>query len=267
MLTTTVDGLWVLQVLCGIETLAAELGLRPYLPRVESVDTALAHPIAEELRRVGVISGRAEVAEPVREWMTVLARREVALFVFAQNSGDRILLARFVHWWVTLERCANVIRLGGAGRETDASSTARVLSAQIDRLCGQVRPAEIRPATIDVEKLLVSSRDHGALRKHLTLQGLDAGQVAALTAAADPALARQFSIVALQSGPRSHIDPGAVTIIDTPHGRLLSEQVSRAGKPWMIVGSGSPTAVESAVRTMLRRLPAPADGFSQGRAG
>lgn len=266
MLTTTVDGLWVLQVLCGIETLAGELGLRPYLPRVEEVDVALAHPVADELRRAGVISGTADVAEPVREWLTVLARREVALFVYAQNSGDRILLARFAHWWVTLERCANVIRLGGAGRATDASSSARMVNAQIDRLCGQMRAAQMRPVTIDVENLMVCARDSEGLRKHLIRQGLDAGQVAVLTAAADPARARQSSIVAVRSGPRSHIDPCAVTIIDTPHGRLLSEQVSRGGKPWMIVAPGSPTAVESAVRTMLLRLPDQAARFSEGKA-
>ena len=36
MLTTTIDGLWVLQVLTGIEVLAPEMGLRPILPSVET---------------------------------------------------------------------------------------------------------------------------------------------------------------------------------------------------------------------------------------
>ena len=35
VLTTTLDGLWVLQVLSGIESLAPELGLRPVLPSAE----------------------------------------------------------------------------------------------------------------------------------------------------------------------------------------------------------------------------------------
>ena len=41
MLTTTVDGLWVLQVLSGIEVMAPELGLRPHLPSVESAESML----------------------------------------------------------------------------------------------------------------------------------------------------------------------------------------------------------------------------------
>ena len=36
MLTTTIDGLWVLQILAGIEVLAPELGLRPILPSFET---------------------------------------------------------------------------------------------------------------------------------------------------------------------------------------------------------------------------------------
>ena len=55
MLTTTIDGLWVLQVLTGLEALAPELGLRPILPSVETAQTALAHPVTADLRAAGVI--------------------------------------------------------------------------------------------------------------------------------------------------------------------------------------------------------------------
>jgi hypothetical protein len=40
MLTMTIDGLWVLQVLTGIEVVAPELGLRPHFPSVEAPETA-----------------------------------------------------------------------------------------------------------------------------------------------------------------------------------------------------------------------------------
>lgn len=36
MLTTTVDGLWVLQAVTGIEQTCPELGLRPLLPRLDT---------------------------------------------------------------------------------------------------------------------------------------------------------------------------------------------------------------------------------------
>ena len=89
MLTTTIDGLWVLQVLTGIEVLAPELGLRPILPSVETPQMALAHPIAAELRDVGVIDEAGQVDATVREWLTVLARRDVALMIHVSTPGGR----------------------------------------------------------------------------------------------------------------------------------------------------------------------------------
>lgn len=47
------EGLWVLQVLTGIEVTAPEMGLRPHLPSVEPKHKALAHPVTAELRAAG----------------------------------------------------------------------------------------------------------------------------------------------------------------------------------------------------------------------
>lgn len=44
MLTTTVDGLWVLQAITGVEQTCPELGLRPMLPRLDTPERALGHP-------------------------------------------------------------------------------------------------------------------------------------------------------------------------------------------------------------------------------
>ena len=85
MLTTTIDGLWVLQILAGIEVLAPELGLRPILPSFETAHKALAHPIAAELRAAGVIDEAGTVDSVVVEWMTVLSRRDVALLIQVRN--------------------------------------------------------------------------------------------------------------------------------------------------------------------------------------
>ena len=85
MLTTTLDGLWVLQVLTGIEVLAPELGLRPHLPSVETPQMALAHPIARELVAAGVMDDAGVVDQTVVEWLTVLSRRDVALLMHVQT--------------------------------------------------------------------------------------------------------------------------------------------------------------------------------------
>ena len=266
MLTTTLDGLWVLQVLSGIEVLAPELGLRPHLPSVESAQVALAHPVADELQASGAVSSTGEVDQTVLEWLTVLARREVGLLLHAQTpttgSGfEQALLARFAQWWVSLERCGILIRLSGAGTACSERSAGLLIQSQIQRLCGEKSPAEVKPMTLDATELLAVVRDRVTLHSFLRECGLEADQVGSLMLASDGEHSAQFSLVALQSGGAGHpadsrIGSTTVTIIDTPQGRLISEHDSRGGRTWMIVGPASSLGISAAVQRMLRRLPA-----------
>jgi len=276
MLTTTIDGLWALQVLSGIEVLAPELGLRPYLPSIETARIALEHPIAAELRDVGAIDDVGSVDDTVQQWLTVLSRRDLALLFYLQTpSGgrapERVVVARLAQWWVTLERCDSIVRLSGAGTAASEHAADLLISVQIERLCGAMAPAEFRPATIDVEQLVTRVNDGASLRSFLTDHNFDSDQVRTLALAADTTRSGQASIVALQSGlaspsSRAVIDSGAVTVIDTPSGRLVSERVVRDGRPWMIVSPGSTTNIASAVQKMIRRLPAHNAGHSHGKA-
>lgn len=75
MLTTTVDGLWVLQAVTGVEQTCPELGLRPLLPRLDTAERALRHPVAAELMAVGALDQAGNADPMVREWLTVLATR------------------------------------------------------------------------------------------------------------------------------------------------------------------------------------------------
>lgn len=275
MLTTTIDGLWVLQVLTGIEVLATELGLRPHLPSVETKQMALAHPVAAELRSAGVIT-ETGVDAAVVEWLTVLSRRDVGLLLYAETPGrrgdpERILLARFAQWWVALERCDSMVRLSPAGTANTEQAAARVINAQIERLCGQHPAAPLRPVTLDADGLKNQVRDRESLGRFLIQQHLDGDQRAALLLASDAERCAQASLIAIQSGvgtarDRSHIDSGVVTVIDTPAGRLVVEHLRRGDRNWMIVGPGSAATIESAIGKMLRRLPAQGEWYSYRKA-
>lgn len=81
MLTTTVDGLWVLQAVTGVEQTCPELGLRPLLPRLDTAERALRHPVAAELMAVGALDQAGNADPMVREWLTVLLRRDLGLLV------------------------------------------------------------------------------------------------------------------------------------------------------------------------------------------
>ncbi|OBK31478.1 secretion protein EspG [Mycobacterium asiaticum] len=272
MLTTTVDGLWALQVLTGIESIAPELGLRPHLPSVELKPLALNHPITAELREAGVIDESGTVDDTVVEWLTVLSRRDVALFVQIRTPDDdepaRVLLARFAQWWVVIERSAELIRIGGAGTADAEESASTIVSKQLERLCGHNPPAPLRPVTLDADAMRAAAAAGQDAAAYLADQGLEADQRWLLTVAADPSRAAQASIVAIQCGvatggsQRSHIEASVVTIIDVPEGRLVAENIQSAGTNWMIVAPGSKTNIGAAINHMLRRLPADSEWHS-----
>ncbi len=274
MLTTTLDGLWVLQVLSGIESLATELGLRPVLPSVESRASALNHPIAEELKAAGAIDEAGQVDAVIVEWLTVLSRRDVALLFYvtvpAESGVVGVMLARFSQWWVVIERAEGIVRIGPAGTATAEDAANTVVRAQVERLLGTNPPASIRPATIDATDLVARVNSRESLRAFLTEQRLDPEQMRALTLATDPEKSASASVVALQSGAegapgRVHVEHGSVTIYDTPEGRLLVEDAAQNGRKWMIVSPGSAGNITTAINGMLRRLPATTEWFSHRR--
>jgi hypothetical protein len=267
VLTTTIDGLWVLQVLTGIEVLAPELGLRPILPSVETPQMALAHPIAAELRDVGVIDEAGQVDATVREWLTVLARRDVALMIHVSTPGSggmpaRALLARFAHWWVVLERSEDLVRISGAGTSNTESAANDIVNAQIERMCGTLEPAPLQPVTVDIDRVMDGINGQEMLREQLLRERLDGDQLQILMMAADLRRTARAFIVAIQSGvdsgqpTRKHIEQSVVTIADTPEGRLIGEHFVSDGKRWMIIAPGTSSSIATAVNRMMRRLPA-----------
>jgi hypothetical protein len=234
---------------------------------------ALAHPIAAELRTAGVIDESGTVDSVVVEWLTVLARRDVALLIQVRNRGigeqpARALLARFAQWWVVMERSEELIRIGGVGTASAEGSANTVLIAQIERLCGTNTPASLRPVTLDADALQSRVSSQESLQAFLIDQPLDADQLRMVTLAADPTRSTQASIVALQAGvatgkpTRTHVEQSVVTIVDSPEGRLVAEHVTSGGKKWMIIAPGTATNVASAVNQMVRRLPANEEWYS-----
>jgi hypothetical protein len=271
VLTTTIDGLWVLQVLTGIEVLAPELGLRPILPSVETRHMALAHPIAAELRDVGVIDEAGAVDSTVTEWLTVLARRDVALLIHVSTPGggempNRALLARFAQWWVVLERSEDLVRISGAGTSSTESAANGIINAQIERLCGTQDPAPLQPVTVDIDKVMAGGPE--MLREQLLRERLDGDQLQMVMLAADMHRSARAFIVAIQSGvdsgqpTRKFFEESVVTIADTPEGRLVGEHFVSDGKRWMIIAPGTASSIADAVNKMMRRLPANQEWYS-----
>jgi EspG family len=199
-----------------------------------------------------VIDEAGAVDDVVKEWLTVLARRDVALLIHLSTPGreelpTRALLARFAQWWVVLERSEDLVRITGAGTSNTESAANDVVNATINRLCGTLDPAPLQPVTVDIDKVMAGVNGQEMLREHLLRERLDGDQL--------QVLAIQSGVDAGQPG-RKHFEESVVTIADTPEGRLIGEHYVADGKRWMIIAPGSSGSIAAAVNKMMRRLPA-----------
>lgn len=165
----------------------------------------------------------------IREWLTVLLRRDLGLVVMMGVPGrepTRASINRFATWWVVLERHGEMVRLYPAGTASNESSASELVVGQIERLCGVAEAAPLRPITLDTEQLLNSVRDTASLRAFLLEQRLDADQLQVVLTAADPARSAHANIVALQAGvgpdelARVAVGDATVSIVDTPGPRV-----------------------------------------------
>lgn len=272
MLTTSVDGLWVLQAASGIEQLCPELQLRPLLPRLDTKERALEHPVAQELIGINAMDADGNVDQIILEWLTVIARRDVSLLVSVPALGARAALCRFAQWWVSLERSDdNQVRLSALGVAHDEASAGDLVVGQIEKLCGVAEPAPLRPVTLSTDELLASVRDHASLRRFLTGQRLDVEQCKLLMMAADTEQSSQANIVAIQAGAgpdemaRLAVGSDTVTIADTVAGRICVENVESGGRRYQVSAPGSRKAIADAVVKLIRRLPAGEEWYSHRR--
>jgi hypothetical protein len=261
----TVDGLWVLQAVTGVEQTCPELGLRPRLPRLDTPERARNHPAAAELVAAGALDEGGNVDPMIREWLTVLLRRDLGLLVMIGVPGrepSRASICRFATWWVVLERHGDMVRLYPAGTASNEASASDLLVGQIERLCGVAEAAPLKPVTLDTEQLLSSVRDTAGLRSFLLEQRLDADQLQMVLTAADPARSAHANIVGLQAGvgpdelARIVVGDSTVSIVDTPAGRICIESVTSGQRQYQILSPGSRTDIGGAIQRLIRRLPA-----------
>lgn len=274
MLTTTVDGLWVLQAVTGVEQTCPELGLRPLIPRLDTPDRALRHPVAAELTAAGALDEAGNVDPMIREWLTVLLRRDLGLLVTISVPGrdaTRASICRFASWWVVLERHEDLVRLYPAGTASNENGASDLVVGQVERLCGVAEVAPLKPVTLDTEQLLASVRDAASLKAFLLSQNLDVDQLQIVTMAADPARSAHAHIVGLQAGvgpdemARIAVGDSTVSIIDTPAGRVCVENVMSGQRRYQILSPGSRSDISGAVQRLIRRLPAGDEWYSYRR--
>jgi len=227
-----------------------------------------------DLVAAGALDESGNADPMIREWLTVLLRRDLGLLVSMGVPGrepTRAAICRFATWWVVLERHGDLVRLYPAGTAGDESGASELVVGQIERLCGVAEAAPLRPVTLDTERLLESVRDTASLRSFLLSQHLDVDQLQMVTMATDPARSAHATIVALQAGigademARIVVGDCAVTIVDTPAGRVCVESVTSGRRRYQVLSPGSRSDIGGAVQRLIRRLPAGEEWYSYRR--
>lgn len=266
--TATLDGLWAIQVVAGIERVCPELGLRPHDPRTETVQLAQSVPVFGELVEQGAVVETADgwhVDKPIFEWLTVLSRREVALIVLMQQPGEsrdlplRVALSRFGRWWVSMSLFDNhTVRIRPMGTARTNEDAASLIVRELENLCGTAEPASSFEPIVVASDRLLACRSVEAVQKMMLSEGASADQLRAgltLSSADECATA---SIVALQQGQKLEpvVTDHFVTVADTADGRMVIKNVDRSGKRWTVLAPGAPRVIRSALSELLATLPA-----------
>jgi hypothetical protein len=279
MLTTSVEGVWVLQALLGVESMPVALHLKPFIPSVHAeltVDTTAGRvPLAQtaqydSLARAGVINTRGEVDAVVRDWMTVLGRpdREVVLTIrrpdqpATDTTGPTVhervmVVCRHRRWMALAARDGDQMVIGGVGESDDPTQ-------QIDAVCRMLLPAlgSHPPADIDgvnvsrqlIQTALESAVPLGAdaVARALRLAGLGPREVEVVQAATrlDNSAMAVVAIIDHGAGLRAH--PRVLTVADTEFGRISVTTTTGAdGKAWMSIWPTTPSGLRQDLAELL----------------
>jgi hypothetical protein len=261
VLETTCEGVWLLQALCGVETLPAALMLRPYVP---AAGAPVGHPGVAVLRDAGVLVDDHTVHPRIAEWLEVLGSPDVELhggirrgkddldylqLAVARRDGLHVAAARH-HDHVTIEE------LGQVG-------SLRELVVRILPLCGPpVEPVGFEPVTAPSQRLIEGLgqlvRGERVAAVILGGLGLSVRQRSVLMRAADQPLTEMSLGVVQHDSRGDHIANAAVTVTDTTEGRIVTGPVrSEDGTWWTHISPGTTDAVARSLRALVATLPTP----------
>ena len=255
-LSTTTEGLWLLQALCGIETLPAVLVTRPFIAEVGPPSS---HPGFDTLVEAGAIRS-GEVHPQIRAWLETLGAPDIVLGAMIERrnpTGEaqhlRIAIARRAGMTVALTRHAEDVTVEDLG----AVPTMRALLARLLPLCGPAtRPAEfdtiLVPTSEFLDGLTSVVRGEHTPKVALGRLGLTPDQQRVITAAADRPLMEMSLGVVRHGATGDQVGIAAVAITDTAEGRVVTGPVrSESGQWWTTLTPGTLAAGAGALTNLL----------------
>jgi hypothetical protein len=251
-LHTTCEGIWLVQALCGIEMLPANLLLRPW---VAEGGRPTGHPGVPVLRKAGVLIGDETVHPTIADWIETLAAPDIELAVCVRRGQDhlRVVIARRADTHVAASRCGDDVTI----EELRGVGDVRELVARILPMCGtDVDPAGFDPISVASETFIdrLAEMTRGTKRPFAGL-GLSAEQRRMILLATDnPVMEASFAVV-LHDRRGAHVGLVSASITDTEQGRVVAGPVRSEDGTWFTqIVPGTPAAAARAVAAVVSSM-------------
>jgi EspG family len=283
--TVNVDGLWLLQALLGIPTVAPELNGLPYgaAPSNDWIDE---HPGMDILRDEGLVDADARVAPALEKRMRVLSTPDVEVAVLVSRGAMdwtplldledpstwlaireeqlRVVLARRDDHWVSAVRAGEEITIDDVNADGGGADWLRATALGILDGLNFCEPSTMAPMTLPFEDVAAAAKERTELPegptrdaplRALGVSGPALAQLARLLA--DPVLEAVLYARAY-SDAKVHYSATVMNFRDTDGGRVVSYQMTAvrgSTQAWMSFAPATLPAVDQAVRAVLNSLP------------
>jgi hypothetical protein len=295
-LTTTPNGIWILQALLGVEKMPIALRLRPFIPSVDgdgTVATVLGDvpwsQTAEYQAHVaaGVIDADGRVDDAVRDWMAVVGRpqREIQVVVrrpapiSAEVADDedtpafieeRVMsICQRDRWLAMIARSGDEVVLAPLGEAARNDDQINIISATLLHSFSHGEPARVSGFNLPSEVFENTLREHAPkgramLATALARIGLSPDQVAVLSSACALDESAMAVVNVIDHGIEDHYHPDFISVIDSDHGRItISHTTGSDGKSWTSVWPTTADALRQDIARMLNSAKAPAASMAR----
>ena len=263
VLQTTTEAMWVLQGVCGVEMLPANLLLRPW---VAEAGPPVGHPGLAVLAQAGALIDGETVHPTIARWMQALAAADIELCVSVRRGEHelRLVIVRRERLHVAASRFGDDVTI----EEVGGVVNVRDLVARILPLCGpEAEPAHFAPISVRsaalLDRLAAGVRDGAAGlidetnastngASWFTGLGLSGEQRCVLSAAAQAPLMRASFAVVVHDRRGDHVGLVSASVIDTASGRVVFGPVcDDDGTWWTRIVPGTPAAATRAVDSVV----------------
>ena len=289
-LTTTPNGIWILQALLGVEKMPTALRLRPFIPSVDgdgTVATVLGDvpwsQTAEYQAHVaaGVIDADGRVDDAVRDWMAVVGRPQREVLVVIRRPApldgpvpededppafieERVMsICQRERWLAMIARSGDEVVLAPLGEAARADE-------QVDLICDTLMHAFSTGDAASISGFNVPSaalenvlnenvpKGRHMLAAALTRLGLSPDQVAVVSAATALDESAMGVVTVIDHGIQDHFHSDGISVIDSEFGRItISYTTGPDGTRWTSIWPTSAQGLRQDIGKLLNSAKAP----------